>query len=301
MRPNGSPSGRDCRSAPSRCTKGFCDCILLLGWVTSVCGRSHRRWSAGGGRGCWTGESVASTVSKAYRLLRAVLNTAADDELIRRNPCRIKGAGVEHPEERPVLTLAEVMVLAEAVDPRYRMLVLLAVFGSLRWGELVGLRKSDFDLPEGLVHIERAISLVNGRQLIKKPKTAAGVRTVALPMWLVPELEQHFARYSEVEPDGRVLRRPDWSHARTVDVHEAVGEGAFEGGIDRNPRARSASHRQSLGGHLGCLDAGIDGPDGARERQRCAGLPASDGEPGSGDRGLLGCHGRGAGGRSRAH
>jgi hypothetical protein len=46
----------------------------------------------------------ASTVSKAYRLLRAVLNNAADDELIRRNPCRIKGAGVEHPEERPVLT-----------------------------------------------------------------------------------------------------------------------------------------------------------------------------------------------------
>ena len=150
----------------------------------------------------------SSTVSKAYRLLRAVLNTAADDELIRRNPCRIKGAGVENPEERPVLTLAEVIVLAEAVDPRYRMLVLLAVFGSLRWGELVGLRKSDFDLPEGLVHIERAISLVNGRQLIKKPKTAAGVRTVALPMWLVPELEQHFARYSEVEPDGRVFVGP---------------------------------------------------------------------------------------------
>ena len=43
-----------------------------------------------------------STVSKAYRLLRAVLNTATDDELIRRNPCRIKGAGVEHPAERPV-------------------------------------------------------------------------------------------------------------------------------------------------------------------------------------------------------
>lgn len=56
-----------------------------------------------------------STVSKAYRLLRAVLNTAADDELIRRNPCRIKGAGVEHPAERPVLTLAEVMRLADVI------------------------------------------------------------------------------------------------------------------------------------------------------------------------------------------
>ena len=35
-------------------------------------------------------------------------------------------------------------VLAAAIDPRYRAFVLLAVFGSLRWGELMGLRRSDF-------------------------------------------------------------------------------------------------------------------------------------------------------------
>jgi hypothetical protein len=32
------------------------------------------------------------TTAKAYRLLRAIFNTALDDGLIRRNPCRIKGA-----------------------------------------------------------------------------------------------------------------------------------------------------------------------------------------------------------------
>ena len=41
------------------------------------------------------------TAAKAYRLLRAVFNTALDDGLIRRNPCRIKGAGNEHSPERP--------------------------------------------------------------------------------------------------------------------------------------------------------------------------------------------------------
>lgn len=35
------------------------------------------------------------TVAKAYRLLKAILNTAVDDGLIRRNPCRIKGAGTD--------------------------------------------------------------------------------------------------------------------------------------------------------------------------------------------------------------
>src|SRR5271165_1853317 len=40
--------------------------------------------------------------AKAYRFLRAVMNTAVDDGLIKRNPCRIKGAGSEDSPERPV-------------------------------------------------------------------------------------------------------------------------------------------------------------------------------------------------------
>ena len=107
-----------------------------------------------------------------------------------------------------MLSLSEVMTLADVIDRRYRMLVLLAVFASLRWGELMGLRKTDFDLGVGLVQIERAVSSVGARQLIKEPKTPAGVRTVSLPMWLLPELEQHFADYSEQTAGGRVFVGP---------------------------------------------------------------------------------------------
>ena len=149
-----------------------------------------------------------STVSKAYRLLRAVLNTAFDDELIRRNPCRIKGAGVEHPAERPVLTLDQVMTLADSIDPRYRLLVLLAVFASLRWGELMGLRKTDVDLIDGLVRVERTIVLIGADQVVKTPKTAAGRRTVALPLWLLPLIENHFRDYSDHAPNGAVFVGP---------------------------------------------------------------------------------------------
>jgi hypothetical protein len=50
----------------------------------------------------------ATMAAKAYRLLRAVLNTAVeDDKLLPRNPCRIKGAGTENAAERPVLTMAQ--------------------------------------------------------------------------------------------------------------------------------------------------------------------------------------------------
>src|SRR5580700_1788674 len=80
------------------------------------------------------------TVAKEYRLLKAILNTAVDDGLIRRNPCRIKGAGQEKSPERPVLTIGQVFALADVIDQRYRVLVLLGTFGSLRWGELAALR-----------------------------------------------------------------------------------------------------------------------------------------------------------------
>jgi integrase len=95
------------------------------------------------------------TVAKAYRLLKAILTTAVDDQLIKRNPCRIKGAGQEKSSERPTLTVAQVYKLADTIEPRYRALVLLATFGSLRWGEPAGLQRRDLNLDAGTVRVER--------------------------------------------------------------------------------------------------------------------------------------------------
>jgi integrase len=75
-----------------------------------------------------------------------VLNTAVDDELIRRNPCRITGAGTESSRERPVASPAQVRALVGAMPERWEALVLLAVSSSLRWGELMALTKPDVDL-----------------------------------------------------------------------------------------------------------------------------------------------------------
>jgi len=137
-----------------------------------------------------------------------VLNTATDDEVIVRNPCRIKGAGVEATPERPVITLAQVLALAAAMPPRYRALVLLAVFASMRWGELIGLRRVDLDLESASVSIERSAVEVGKRIVIKTPKTSAGIRSVALPVWLVPELLHHLDTFAEAGPDGRVFLGP---------------------------------------------------------------------------------------------
>lgn len=41
-----------------------------------------------------------------------------DDQMLGRNPCRIKGADNEHTPERPVLTVAQVFELAELLGRR---------------------------------------------------------------------------------------------------------------------------------------------------------------------------------------
>jgi hypothetical protein len=74
----------------------------------------------------------ASTRAKAYRLLSRVLGAAVEAGYLVRNPCAIKGAGQERAPEMRFATVAQVAVLADAIGPRYRALVLVAAYGGLR-------------------------------------------------------------------------------------------------------------------------------------------------------------------------
>jgi integrase len=131
------------------------------------------------------------TAAKAYRLLRAIFNTALDDGLIRRNPCRIKGADREHSPERPVLTVTQVYALADAVGLRYRALILLAAFTSLRWAELAALRASDIDLDRRIVHVTRQLYYHGAGHSFGPLKSRAGLRDVDFPELIVADLREH--------------------------------------------------------------------------------------------------------------
>jgi integrase len=133
------------------------------------------------------------TAAKAYRLLRAVMNTALDDGLIRRNPCRITGAGTEHSPERPVLTVTQVYALADAVGLRYRALILLAAFTSLRWAELAALRPDDIDLDARTVRVTRQLHYHGAGHSFGPPKSRAGVRVVDFPELIEPDMREQLA------------------------------------------------------------------------------------------------------------
>ncbi|WP_433372213.1 tyrosine-type recombinase/integrase [Streptosporangium sp. CA-115845] len=231
-----------------------------------------------------------SMAAKAYRLLRAVLMTAAEeDHIIARNPCRIRGAGDEHAQERPVLTVAQVFELADLVgrrpvgnvrklkdnayrlrfqrhgemrthpeifttradaeralwkmgmddradcthDRRFRALVLLTTFASLRWGEVSALRRSDIDLGAGTVRIRAAfVERSTGELVLGPPKSKAGRRIVGIPQGVIPALWEHLGTYVQDDPGALVfpgakggpLRRSGFNtRTRWVDVVREMG------------------------------------------------------------------------------
>jgi integrase len=147
--------------------------------------------------------------AKTYRLLRAILNTAVEDERVATNPCRLRGAGTERTPERPFVDVEIVLALSDAIDARYCALVLLAGFGGLRLGELIALRRGDLDLEADTVRVERqVVELKNGQRIETAPKTDAGRRTVHLPSSVSAALAAHLDRYCGDSDDEPVFTGP---------------------------------------------------------------------------------------------
>jgi integrase len=175
----------------------------------------------------------APTIVKAYRLLRAILYTAVDDEMIKRNPCRIKGAGNDDSAERPVLTVEQVYAIADAITPRYRVLVLLATFASLRLGELAALRRRDIDLEEAQVWVRRSqAELKGGLVIVKDPKSKAGRRPVAIPDVVIPELRRHLEWFAAKDLDGLVFVGPKGGRLLRRNFHRLWTKALKAAGIE---------------------------------------------------------------------
>jgi len=174
------------------------------------------------------------TAAKAYRLLRAVLMTAVkEDEIIRTNPCRVPGADQEHVPERPILTIPQVLALAEKLGGRFRALVLVATFASLRWGEVAALQRRDIDTGNATVTVRQAAIELPGQGVtIGPPKSRAGARIVSIPSAILPAVRAHLAdfvaddesAYVFTGPTGAFLRRGNFRKlVRWSEAVEAIG------------------------------------------------------------------------------
>jgi integrase len=124
----------------------------------------------------------------------------------------------------------QIVDLSEAVEDRYRVLILTAAYTGLRWGELAALRVDRLNLMRRTLTVAETLSEVGGVLEVAEPKTAASRRSVALPRSLVVELERHLELYPAPESRlvftgaaGGALRRTNWRLRVWLPAVKAVG------------------------------------------------------------------------------
>jgi integrase len=158
--------------------------------LTAITPAMVREWHAG-----LRAETGPTQRARAYSLLRTILGTAVTDDVIVTNPCRIRGAGtVKAARDVRPASLGELEALAAAMPPRYRLMVLLAAWCALRFGELAELRRTDIDVKNGVVRVRRGVARTDDGPVVKDPKSHAGKRDVNIPPHLMPAVADHLAR-----------------------------------------------------------------------------------------------------------
>ena len=171
-------------------------------------------------------EASTSTVQYAYRVLRAILNEAAAAGLIEKAPAPLKQMNPKA-KERPMITMDDLLKLADAVPIKFRAAVLIAGTCGLRAGELFGLRRRDLDISRATIRVSQAVVNVPGiGTLVGPPKTKTSNRLVSVPTSLIDLLQSHLMNFTNPDPDAFVFeaspgvpitieeRRGWWDEAR---------------------------------------------------------------------------------------
>lgn len=151
--------------------------------------------------------------SHAYSLLRTIMASAAVDELIDANPARIVGAGrAKRVHKIRPASVEELAELTAAMPERLRLMVTLASWCALRFGEAVELRRGDVDPSEEVIRIRRAAVRTKGAYTITTPKSDASMRDVAIPPHIIPAIEAHLAKHVDKGRDSLIFPADGGGH-----------------------------------------------------------------------------------------
>lgn len=154
------------------------------------------------------------SITKTRNVLSSILRTAAEWEIIDRNPCdKLRVQAENTADSLKYFTPEQTMTFLEYIEKPYfvevgghdrtddtglvyhvgdyrteksvpeqlRVLFNLAIYTGLRKGELLALQWSDVDFKTEQIRVSKAVTIVDGKQVCKAPKTKTSNRTVSIP------------------------------------------------------------------------------------------------------------------------
>ena len=162
------------------------------------------------------------TIKKSQDVLSSVLRTAVDWEILERNPMdKVRLVGDNPGDKIEFFTPEQAAIFLNYVEQPYKtktkghkrtddtgkeyvvgeyeserelpeqmkVLFNLAIYGGLRKGELLALVWSDINFDNSSISITKSTAVVDGKQIIKEPKTKNSRRVVSIPWSLTQRIK----------------------------------------------------------------------------------------------------------------
>jgi integrase len=150
-----------------------------------------------------------TTASKIYKLLSSIFKRAIDYKYLEENPCSIKGANYASSRKKVSTPKKDqVCAIVEAMNPRFKFLVLLCAYGGFRFGEATELRRKDVEVAHEngerryKFNVERAVTFVAGGFVVDRPKSARSVRKVIVPIQINLFVEKYLENMEDKDPEA---------------------------------------------------------------------------------------------------
>ncbi len=129
--------------------------------------------------------------------------------------------GTDKVIDRRIPDVNQVTALTQSMPEQYRAAVIVAAWGTLRRGEVLGLERRDADLVAGAVRVERTLHEFHDGSLDLGPTKNCDPRKVFVPSSAMAALEEHLRRFVGPQsdaPTGEHLRPSNfwvtWEAAR---------------------------------------------------------------------------------------
>lgn len=130
------------------------------------------------------------TVQYIHAVLRRALNIAVKWGLIIRNPTDAVTAPTPPKTPPETLSVDQINTFFDVVrDHMYFPIYCIAVGCGLREGEILGLRKMDISLDDGILQVRQTVVSIRGKLSLGEPKSEASKRPVAMPDFVVEVLK----------------------------------------------------------------------------------------------------------------
>jgi integrase len=159
------------------------------------------------------------TRANAYGLLNSILKTAVADELLAVNPCMIQGGTVVKGRREPrVPTVAEMAIIADKIEPKFRALVLISAWCGLRFGEVTELKRKDIryidangdGIVPGIIAVERGVTHRkdddSGERCHVGPPKNGKTRSVLIVPHIRSAIDEHLSNYVGIEGNSLLFK-----------------------------------------------------------------------------------------------